>query len=798
MKNQKESIWSILLADSCPTPLEFMIFYHRNKRLFFDHHGYDMLLERGVNGESILCAAFLYKHITLMKFMLGLDEYADLPEVVHDYTTQLSKFPRLHQIVNMQYEGPTYHGEHVAHICAVVFTDAPDGSTPEDESATYWMDALIHKGGADVTLPRAQGTFFSQNDLYLGETVLSFAACMGNYKLVRYLVNDIGVDPNQKDSYGNNVLHVLCYWGLYEDGMMNHLGADGPAKTSSSILEEGRIKKKNLTILDDSIFGFLCSKENRYSFKGKDLNSTEALEAANNASEEEIHAARTTADDLAKNDQHGDTPLLVAVRRGNVDMVQAYLDYKRQVMWQFGPIELARYSVSEIDTYIDVDTMNHKVGALTLAVRLNHIPIINLPVFRKLLDSKWILYAKFYFWRDFLLHITHMILFTVMIALLPNGQQYYNPSSPPPSRIPNISTMTVRDSVRTVVELLLVVINVSTVAVDSLQFSYVKKNFIVGFGASENITHLFRVALFFVGVICRLAGAWRAENIIWGVFALAGWFQVFFYTRGFEKLGPLIIVLFRIVKKDVPKFVNLAILFVLAFGEAMWLQMAPFGDQQYQILNGNLPNSTISASIGGSEWSSLPGGIWWTLRNFLIMGSSSYGDFRNSPVHVIGIAIFLVFTFVANILLINVFIAMVGSTFGSVTANAKSEWLLSRAHLIMQYDERILSEYYKQVNALKKNGGDPKLLGAPITRIGVPRPGGRIEDQLENGKMKDVHHTACYYELLMEVEKRNNELLIKRVIATTDPNSPLHEFNRFKRIKTTQTRDSVKLRSRRG
>ncbi|KAI9329164.1 hypothetical protein BDR26DRAFT_939470 [Obelidium mucronatum] len=702
----------------------------------------------------------------------------------------------------MQYEGPTYHGEHVAHICAVIFNDPPESrdnpTPPKETSAVYWMKALVERGGADVTLPRAQGTFFSQNDLYLGETVLAFAACMGNKKLVKYLVNEVGVDPSQKDSYGNNVLHVLCYWGLYEDGMMSRLGADGPAKETTKCNEDGVIKTA-LTIKDDSIFAFLCSKKSRYTIKRKPRNPDDIHANRIHSTQEEIDECRCKADDLAKNDQHGDTPLLVAVRRGNVEMVQAYLDFKRDIMWQFGPIEMARYSVCEIDTYVDPESMNHRVGALTLAVRLNHIPIINLPIFRKLLDSKWILYARAYFWRDFLLHIIHMILFSVMIALLPSGPEYYKPSVSPPSRLPNLSSNSTIDSVRAIVEILLVVINVATVWYDAIQFSVVKKNFVTGFGAAENITHVFRVLLFYVGAICRFAGAWRPENIVWGCYAIVGWFQVFFYTRGFEKLGPLIVVLFRIVKEDVPKFVNLAILFLLAFGEALWLQMGPFGDQQHEILFGSMKNSTIPATRGGSEWSTLPGGIWWALRNFLISSSSSYGDFRSAPIRLLAISIFLVFIFVANILLINVFIAMINASFSKITSNSKNRWLLSRAHLIMQYDERILSQYYKDVNSLKKNGGDPSLLQAPITRIGVPRPAGRLQDHFEDGRLKrHIHHSVCYYELMMEVERRNNQLLIKRVIATTDPSSPLHEFNRFKLVKTTQTNESVKLRSRRA
>ncbi|KAI8853822.1 hypothetical protein BC829DRAFT_478566 [Chytridium lagenaria] len=53
--------------------------------------------------------------------------------------------------------------------------------------------------------------------LYMGETVLSFAASMGHRRIVEYLIETVEVDPNSVDTGGNNVLHVLAYWGYRSD-----------------------------------------------------------------------------------------------------------------------------------------------------------------------------------------------------------------------------------------------------------------------------------------------------------------------------------------------------------------------------------------------------------------------------------------------------------------------------------------------------------------------------------------------------------------------------------------------------
>jgi len=45
-------------------------------------------------------------------------------------------------------------------------------------------------------------------DSYYGEYPLAFAACFGYVEIYDYLI-DHGADPNCKDSFGNNVLHMI-------------------------------------------------------------------------------------------------------------------------------------------------------------------------------------------------------------------------------------------------------------------------------------------------------------------------------------------------------------------------------------------------------------------------------------------------------------------------------------------------------------------------------------------------------------------------------------------------------------
>ncbi|KAJ3240410.1 Transient receptor putative cation channel sub V member 3 [Chytriomyces hyalinus] len=818
------SIWSILLADKEPLPLEFQNYYYRHRQEFLNKHGYNMLLERGSNGESILCYSILFRKTELVRWMLGCWEYADLPATwaKGGEPTVLLKFPLLPQIINMSYQNNQFYGETAAHIVSVIFKDTAENldkwrkqmkdiedfpqlvhkrteriaelqtlvatgrATEKDhselgslrktkpnlkalryemeKSSLFWMTRLI-ANGADVHIPRANGVFFTQDELYLGETVLSFAACSGNKILVQYLIDNIRVDPSTTDSHGNNVLHVLCWWGYAQDNKQVTFSE------SVALAEPEKDDDDMISIIpSESIFAFLCNQRSRYD--NLDLNDSQ-----------DMTRYQRTTDDLKRNED-GDTPLLVAVRRGHTKMVNALLDYKRDILWTFGPIEMAKYSVMELDTYLDAEVMSHKTGALTIAVKEGHIPILKLPIFSKLLESKWARYAKRRFWTSFIFHLVHMLISVFAIGLIPNTQAYYdNPFNvtdtyePFASRMPSFPSNGIntgedrRNMWRIILEVVMVIINVNlfiNVFVDVAAVAEAgivdgMTNLLRGFSGVEKSTQLVHVGVFAAGVGCRIANAWQAENILWGLYSLIGWGQVFFFTRGFERLGPLGMVLFNVVKRDVPRFLTLSSVFILAFGEAFWLQMGPFGHVRYEanfVPDGTLPPNGGEAGL--SEWKELPGALLWTIRGFIIPGTAPpYDDFRNANIAWIAQTLLFIFYFFANILLINVFIAMVGATFNQVQDRASDEWLLSRAHLIMQYDQRILSKHYMQAFWRKIAGSEYPSDAAEYKAM--KRKLGSIEMQLAKNR-KDG---PVAERLRLEKEKKKYEARLLRVTPET-------------------------------
>ncbi|KAJ3027724.1 UNVERIFIED_CONTAM: hypothetical protein HDU68_003256 [Siphonaria sp. JEL0065] len=782
----------------------------------------EIWLERGAEGETILHYALIYQSAKLLNFLLGDGSYAAGSK------QGLKAFDRLHLMINTVYEKYNFWGEHACHIAAVVFGDN-----------TKVLKRLIDKG-ADPFIQRARGTFFDQDEqigsMFMGETVLAFAAVMGHHRIVDYLIHDVGVDPNMVDYNGNNVLHVLSWYGYVDnkrgidlpralsqfnstDAVEDTVSDTNPELSLDIALEEEEEKEDKVLIkeiVEGDIYHQLESGIRPARFcQPAERDHTETI------LEHEYHPHRV--DDTQSNADRM-TPLILAVERSQSRMVEAILKYKSRTIWTYGSTRKVRVSLSELDTYNDTSTMNHSEGALAIAIRNKNVEILNIPAFYALLDSKWNLYAKRIFHYRFWVNVIYMAVFSLSLSLVPNGQSYLDPTSMSTERLFYYTwPVGVKETVRCICEIILLLSNVFLFSELTKQVFLLKGKLFTGFSRHHTIIKYGNFLLFAAIVALRSLRWNQLESIAMTLYATLGWLQILYYFRGFRELGPLSMVFTKIIQNDVYKFLMVAGIVLAGFGSALWLQMSPYGDLNASAVsfNGTIPNL---ANPDDADWKELiPGGLIWTIRLFFAQGI--YDDFRNGSTFQFAIILFMLFFFVVNIILLNVFIGMVNSTFGKVLGEAENQYYLAWASLIMEMDELLLAKYAKK---LAKAKGTGLSIPPPITRIGIPRATkivnprekkrqaeekilrkltaknkrssklGAIGAHPEEKVVKDESELSEYYDYDLYLQFNGNDAKPKRIIASLDPNSPLSEIAHENSLSHTRRFFTVETRRTKG
>ncbi|KAJ3112961.1 Transient receptor putative cation channel sub V member 3 [Physocladia obscura] len=645
-------------------------------------------LERGAYGQTILHHALLLKMEKLLEFLLSYGEYDE------DNVGGKKGFNRLNVMINTVYEKAPYWGEHACHLAVVRYGDKLEK-----------LRLLIERG-ADVHLPRARGFFFGTDDdvnsIYMGGTVLAFAAVMGHQKIVDYLVNVIQVDPSTTDYHGNNVLHVLAWHGLLGDSQPTNSDENSNTDVSDNLEKSN----EESTIVKGKIYYQLQT-----GIRNPEISMV--VDKSKKADDSDVNL-------------DGMTPFIVSVNRNQVQMVQAILKHKSHILWKYGRADKERYELTEVDTFTDPKIMNQTQGALSIAVQNASIDILKLPVFNALLQSKWISYGKRIFQFRFYTIFLHLVFFFIALYLTPNDQQYFLYSdSWSNSRLYNYERpQNASDIFRCIFEVFVLVYNMLVLFQFAKEFrssilnysaKYVLKS--LAFVWNHDMLKYANLLIFIVIVILRLLRFIVVENVFLMIYALIGWSQLMNYYRGFKDVGPLSIALVNIVTFDVANFLGILLVVLLGFGSALWLQMAPFGSLNAETtFNGTYPGLS---NPDDADWANLiPGGlIVWSVKLFFTSGVS-YDDFRNGTSQYFAILLYMLFFFAVNIILLNVFIAMINNTFGKVLNQSEDEFLLSWASLIIEIDDIINTKHMAKVELTRNL---TTIIPSPITRIGIPR-----------------------------------------------------------------------------
>uniref|UniRef100_A0A3Q1ILU7 Transient receptor potential cation channel, subfamily V, member 6 n=1 Tax=Anabas testudineus TaxID=64144 RepID=A0A3Q1ILU7_ANATE len=373
--------------------------------------------------------------------------------------------------------------------------------------------------GADVSTPRATGLYFKKRIrglIYYGEHILSFAACTGNKKIISMLLI-AGASTRSQDYQGNTVLHILILQPNQETA----------CQTIDLIMAHDQETDHSVPL------------------------------------------------DMVPN-LRGLTPFKLAAKRGNVVVFQHLVNKRRVFQGSLGPWTSNLYDLTEIDSWAD----NKSVLEVVVSSRHSEARrILEVTPVRELVSLKWNLYGKHYFRFLLFVYLLYISIFTACCMfrpLKPIPANYSKPDNDKTIYIQkrlNESYVTYGDHVRMGGEIISVV---GAVAMLLLEIPDILRVGAKRYFGQTALGGPFHVILIIYGCLVVLLCVFRLCEVQDELTPMAaclvlGWCNVMFFARGFEMLGPLVIVVQKMLFGDMLKFACLMMVVLMGFATAAWM-----------------------------------------------------------------------------------------------------------------------------------------------------------------------------------------------------------------------------------
>ncbi|XP_052249254.1 transient receptor potential cation channel subfamily V member 6-like isoform X6 [Dreissena polymorpha] len=384
--------------------------------------------------------------------------------------------------------------------------------------------------------------------------------------------------------------------------------------------------------------------------------------------------------------RQGLTPLTLAAKLARKEMYEHILELIRHVHWIYGNVTCAGYPLPDIDTISATGELdNHSVLNLVVyGESEGHLDMMD-GLIVNLLKEKWKVFARFRFYRRFVVFIIYFLLFAAAFFLRPGTDKcavtkQVNSSNGMLQNVTEIDSgyllkiCTNEDIARFVLELL-----VLSGAIMFL-FLAMKEIYHQGFniffttlkGAPAKAMFLLS-CLFVVMMLPGRAAAFYQYEDVMGVLAILFTAPYFlFFCRGFRIVGPFVVMIYKMIQGDLKRFIIIYLIFIIGFSQAMFV---------------------IFRDVEGSTFNS-PGEA---VMGMFMMSLGEFGDlydsFEGLPLiyHSMGILMFLLYMIMVTLLLVNMLIAMMGNTY-QLVAETQKEWFRQWAKIVLVIEQSVTTK----------------------------------------------------------------------------------------------------------
>ncbi|KAL3870297.1 hypothetical protein ACJMK2_038373 [Sinanodonta woodiana] len=385
--------------------------------------------------------------------------------------------------------------------------------------------------------------------------------------------------------------------------------------------------------------------------------------------------------DLNIKNRQGLTPLTLAAKLARKDMYEHILEKIRQVYWIYGNVTSAGYPLQDIDTITATGEI-HENSALNLIVYGDHHSHMSMMdgLVVNLLQEKWKTFARYRFYRRFIIFIMYFVIFVTAFVLRPGQDECpvtkevnkSNGLSENVTEVDRCYLMKVchqEDIARFVLEGF-ILFGASTylfLAMKEIYHQGFKIFFTTLKGAPGKATFLLSCVFVVMMLPGRAACAYVYEDVV-GVLAILTTAPYFlFFCRGFRIIGPFVVMIYKMIKGDLLRFCIIYFIFIIGFSQAMYIIYLGIEDSAF-----GHPAEAVLAMF--------------------TMSMGQFGDiydtFDETKYPVLAKIIFVIYMIMVTLLLINMLIAMMGNTYQLVNETQK-EWFRQWAKIVLVVEQSV-------------------------------------------------------------------------------------------------------------
>nr|CDJ91917.1 Ankyrin and Ion transport domain containing protein [Haemonchus contortus] len=408
------------------------------------------------------------------------------------------------------------------------------------------------------------------------------------------------------------------------------------------------------------------------------------------------------------------TPLALAARLANKRMFSLLLECEMDIVWRYGNIVCKAYPLVEIDSIREEDGDLNPCSVLANVVygdKSSHLDFFD-GLLEELLERKWEAFAKRRLFQSLFGYLWFLLVFYIAFATRNVTESYEEEGDSLPLNMTDFNDVIITvqhlshfESGRNeplqkhchlwnynggkkqmlrfcceILTLLAVLVRTTKDIVDMQQIG-MKRWWLAMSAFPEKVLHKvsqltlllivpIRTACFLHPVMLLL------ENVMTITVVLMTTMHFLFYCRGMKFVGPFVLMVYKIIVRDMLRFLLIYSVFVLGFAQAFYVifHSCEMAEKNYQEEHGLHPDDDYRG-----KFENIMNSPREALMRMIIMSVGEFGAFYKnlndckSRVALQGKVFFSIYELLVTLMLLNLLIAMMTRTYEKI-AETEKEW----------------------------------------------------------------------------------------------------------------------------